>query len=131
MSQEMNDLIAGLSVALTAEELALAGLQGIICGEIVSQRIKRGMNQKEFAKFMGVTQGMVSKWEKGDCNFTLQSLVNIATKLGISLQSPFVPNPPIFESSHYVYPFPGSWTTISSNPPSYESVDSFEDAKEE
>ena len=41
------------------------------------------MTQKEFAKFMGVTQGMVSKWESGDYNFTIESICNILEKLDL------------------------------------------------
>lgn len=65
MSQGMNDLLTSLSVSLSAEEVAFNGLCGVICGEIVAQRVKRNMSQKQFAEFMGVSQGMVSKWERG------------------------------------------------------------------
>lgn len=34
-----------------------------ISARIERCRIEMGMNQQEFAKYMGVTQGMVSKWE--------------------------------------------------------------------
>mgnify|MGYP001522792011 CR=1 FL=1 len=34
MSQGMNDLLAGLSASLSAEEATLASLEAIICGEI-------------------------------------------------------------------------------------------------
>ncbi|CBK75268.1 Helix-turn-helix [Butyrivibrio fibrisolvens 16/4] len=41
------------------------------------------MTQKEFADFMGVTQGMVSKWESREYNFTIKSLNEICAKLGL------------------------------------------------
>ncbi len=41
------------------------------------------MTQKEFAEFMGVTQGMVSKWESREYNFTIKSLNEICEKLGL------------------------------------------------
>ena len=41
MSQGMNDLLTSLSVSLSAEEVAFNGLCGVICGEIVAQRVKR------------------------------------------------------------------------------------------
>ncbi len=34
---------------------------------------------------MGVTQGMVSKWESRDYNFTIRSLNEICEKLGLNL----------------------------------------------
>ena len=43
------------------------------------------MTQKEFADYMGVTQGMVSKWESREYNFTIKSLNEICQKLGLSL----------------------------------------------
>ena len=43
------------------------------------------MTQKEFAAFMGVTQGMVSKWESRDYNFTIRSLNEICEKLELDL----------------------------------------------
>jgi len=51
------------------------------------------MNRKQFAEFMGVSQGLVSRWERGETNFTLETLVNIASKLGLEMQSPIKPTP--------------------------------------
>lgn len=123
MSQGMNDLLSTLSVTLSAEDLLLSGLTGTICGEIVSQRIKRGMTQKKFAEFMGVSQGMVSKWESGDCNFTLQSLVHIASKLNIPMQSPFDLERFSYEAHSNVFKFSGKWTAYSSPSPTYQSAE--------
>lgn len=123
MSQGMNDLLAGLSGTFSAEEMMLVGLEASICGEIVSQRIKRGMTQKEFAAFMGVSQGMVSKWEKGECNFTLQSLVRIASKLDLKLQSPIASSGPHYVNAPRVAVFPGKWHTASTQSPEYHSSD--------
>lgn len=64
MSQGMNDLLVGLSDSFCAEDMMLAGLEASICSEIISQRIKRNMTQKEFAEFMGVSQGLVSNGRK-------------------------------------------------------------------
>lgn len=122
MSQGMNDLLVGLSASLSAEEIALSSLEAIICGEIITQRIERGMTQKQFAEFMEVSQSMVSKWEQGECNFTLQSLVKIASKLGLSLQSPIVPRPPAHAQMHETtVNFPGKWHTRATTPPVYQS----------
>ena len=124
MSQGMNDLLAGLSASLSAEEATLASLEAIICGEIITQRIERGMTQKQFAEFMEVSQSMVSKWEKGECNFTLQSLVKIASKLGLSLQSPIVPHTPAhIQSQATTVTFPGKWHTRATTPPVYQSTE--------
>lgn len=88
---ELLDLV---SKNLSAEDLMLAGLQAVIAAEITKKRLELHMTQKEFAEYMGVSQGMISKWENGESNFTLQTLVQIASKLGIQMQCPFVMNPP-------------------------------------
>lgn len=88
------EFLSALSQSMSAEDLMLAGLQGIIAAEIVRKRLSLHMTQKEFAEYMGVSQGMISKWEKGDSNFTLQTLVQIASKLDIQMQCPFVMEPP-------------------------------------
>lgn len=54
-----------------------------ISAKIELARLDRGMTQKEFAEFMGVTQGMVSKWESREYNFTIKSLNEICEKLGL------------------------------------------------
>ena len=121
MSQGMNDLLVGLSDSFCAEDMMLAGLEASICSEIISQRIKRNMTQKEFAEFMGVSQGLVSKWEKGECNFTLSSLVRIASKLGLRMQSPLTPCEPHYTDSPCITLLPIKWNTISTGSSKYRS----------
>ena len=121
MSQGMNDLLVGLSDSFCAEDMMLAGLEASICSEIISQRIKRNMTQKEFAEFMGVSQGLVSKWEKGECNFTLSSLVRIASKLGLRMQSPLTPSEPHYTDSPCITLLPIKWNTISAGSSKYRS----------
>lgn len=52
---------------------------------IVKQRIALGMTQKQFAEYMNVSQGMVSKWESTDYNFSMKALAEIAAKLDLEL----------------------------------------------
>lgn len=42
-----------------------------ISARIERCRLEMKMTQKEFAEYMGVTQGMVSKWESREYNFTM------------------------------------------------------------
>lgn len=80
-AKEANWISEGLSEAevITTVELAK------ISAKIERARIELGMTQKEFADYMGVTQGMVSKWESREYNFTIRSLNEISYKLGIPL----------------------------------------------
>lgn len=84
-------LLGSLSASLDDEELTLSAIQGLIAAEISYRRIQLGLSQKEFAEKMGVTQSLVSRWENGDSNFTMSTLVKIASRLDIEMQSPFVP----------------------------------------
>ena len=103
------DLLSGVSEMLSANDILLAGIQGLIAAEISIKRQAMGMSQIEFAKFMGVSQGMVSKWETGDCNFTLETLVAISQKLDIDMRSPFaskVQTSVVYPDKSNITPFP-------------------------
>lgn len=65
-----------------------------ISARIERCRIEMGLTQQEFAEYMGVTQGMVSKWESREYNFTIKTLNEICQKidleLSVSLEKPCV-----------------------------------------
>ena len=56
-----------------------------ISARIERCRIEKGMTQAEFAAYMGVSQGMVSKWESREYNFTIRTLNEICQKLNLEL----------------------------------------------
>ena len=80
-----NDVIDSLAEGLKKSDVITAKLLSKISISITQKRLELEMNQKEFADFMGVTQGMVSRWENGNCNFTIETLVQICEKLNLSL----------------------------------------------
>ncbi len=43
------------------------------------------MTQKEFAEHIKVSQGMISKWESGNYNFSIKTLAEVAEKLDMEL----------------------------------------------
>ncbi len=88
-----DELILALGKDLSDEDLALALIKGEIAGEIALRRVELGMSQDEFAKHMGVTPELVSRWENGEVDFTLSALVSIASRLGIEMQPVFKPRP--------------------------------------
>lgn len=47
------------------------------------KRLDLGMTQKELADYMGASQGMVSKWESREYNFTITTLNELCEKLGL------------------------------------------------
>ena len=56
-----------------------------ISARIERCRIDMHMTQQEFAQYMGVTQGMVSKWESREYNFTIKTLNEICQKIDLEL----------------------------------------------
>lgn len=60
-------------------------LKGKLAAIIFNKRMELNMTQTEFAKHLGVSQSLVSKWEDGEYNFTVEKISEVATKLGISL----------------------------------------------
>ena len=73
-------------------------MQLMITTTIKEYRIEKELSQKMFAEFMGVTQGMVSRWESGEYNFTIDNIAKICDKLKISPLS-------IFSTEKYEYLF--------------------------
>lgn len=49
-----------------------------------NQRKKRGLNQEQWGKLLGVTGATVSNWERGDSFPTAQELSKIATICGVA-----------------------------------------------
>lgn len=109
---DMYDLMDAVAPDISAEGLMLAGMQGLIAAEIAVKRHEKGMSQKDFAEYMEVSQGLVSRWEKGDCNFTLETLIKIASKLEIPLQCPFaLSRPQYYHTDGNITQFPSQWTS--------------------
>ena len=75
-----------LTKGISKEKLMIEKELSIIGARINLKRIELGMDQKEFAKFMGVSQGLVSRWESGSYNFTIANLVAICQKIDMDLQ---------------------------------------------
>ncbi len=71
---------------ITGADLISAKVLADISVAIFKERLKRDMTQKEFADLMGVSQGMVSKWESDNYNFTIETLASICDKLGFDLE---------------------------------------------
>ena len=111
-----------LSDGFSEEELLLSTMQGLIASEITIKRHEAGLSQKEFAKLVGVTQGLVSKWEAGDNNYTLSTLVKISKVLNIEMQSPFVLElPKAREGKDKIIDCPGAnrWSAVHSEETTY------------
>ncbi len=125
-NNNLEHLLAALSGHMSDEDLLLSVLQADIASTIASSRAAKKISQKELAESMGVSQGLVSRWENGDVNFTLQTLVRIAFQLDIAMKSPYNSlRHPHYRSFGNITPFPrhSSWSrsTVYS-PNKYETI---------
>lgn len=84
----LSDLVAAIAKNMTVAELAKATVNIQIQQMIHDTRLKKGWTQKELAERIGVKQSLVSRWESGDCNYTIDTLIDIADALGLSIQCP-------------------------------------------
>ena len=82
MAKVRNEMFEFISKYISKSDIYAAKIIGKVSAFICRRRSELGMTQKEFSKFMNVTQGMVSKWESADYNFTIESIAKISEKLG-------------------------------------------------
>lgn len=68
---------------LSETEKKQSRLKGIIAAAIENKRYGLSMSQVEFAKELGISQGMVSRLESTECNMSTDKLIEILEKLGI------------------------------------------------
>jgi len=78
ISNELQDLFAQY---LKDSDILAATALAKISATITKKRVALNMNQTAFAKHMGVSQSMVSKWESGNYNFTIETIAEICSKL--------------------------------------------------
>lgn len=90
----ISELLSVLAENLTDAQVLYADIQSRISHAISTERIRRKMNQSEFAELLDVSQTQVSKWENDDVNFTIKKLSEIATKLDLKLTCTLSPSKP-------------------------------------
>lgn len=81
----LDELLKIFEEDVTLAYIDAAKYLGKISAAIVNRRMELQMTQKEFAQYINVSQGMVSKWEGGNYNFTIKGLAEIADKLEMEL----------------------------------------------
>lgn len=115
---KLSEAFAGMAESLTLADVVAAKLQAKIAVAIVRKRLELGMTQKEFAEKMQVSQGMVSKWESEDYNFTIESLAQIAEKLDLQLDISLTTESEKYKKlgqKRSSSEWKGNWNTIKKN----------------
>ena len=84
----LSDLVVALTRHMTVADMAKTAMHIQTSQMIHDARRKKGWSQKDLADKMGVNQSLVSRWESNECNFTIDTLVDIADTLGLSVQCP-------------------------------------------
>ena len=87
-TKEMYEFISNY---ISKSDIYAASVIAKVSAFIINYRNRTGMTQKDFAKFMGVSQGMVSKWESAEYNFSVESIAQIAEKLECTFDIDFTP----------------------------------------
>lgn len=118
-SKSLKDILGIFEESLSTADILSAKIQSQICTAILEERLYRGMNQKEFAELLGVSQGMVSRWEGSDYNFTVNTLAKIAEKLDMSIDLTLTPNSKHDRDSYYKNT---SKITVFPKQPNYSSM---------
>lgn len=57
----------------------------IVGKEIRKRRKKLGLSGMELADLIGISQQQISRYERGECNITLENLFSLAIALEVSL----------------------------------------------
>ena len=73
---------------MSVVDMAQTALHIEISRTIRNARKQKGLSQKGLAEKMGVKQSLVSRWESSECNYTIDTLVEIADALGLSVRCP-------------------------------------------
>ena len=80
-----SDMFNNLSLAEREEARLLA----LIANEIMRIRKRAGLTQCQFAAKIGVTQPMISQWESGEYNFSIEMLARIFQALNTHVDMRF------------------------------------------
>lgn len=85
MVTKIREMLNKLSDDAPKSEMYAAHFMGKISSQILNKRLALNMTQKDFAEKLGISQVMLSKYESGDCNFTIRKLADLCMKLNIDL----------------------------------------------
>jgi len=80
------ELLKSFEKYLSDEDVVEIALSLKISDAVTKRRKELGLSQSDLAIKLGVTQPVVSKWESGDTNYTIRTIVDIFCALEIEFE---------------------------------------------
>ncbi|MEG0179610.1 MAG: helix-turn-helix transcriptional regulator [Oscillospiraceae bacterium] len=84
-SNTMKDLFSTFVDNINKSDVYALTAMANMSAALIKKRVSLGMTQKEFANYLNVTQGMLSRWENTEYNFTIKTMSELCEKIGYSL----------------------------------------------
>ena len=81
----IDELLSFFQDTLSPADVLSSKMMAQISTAITKERLKLHMNQADFAKHIHASQSLVSRWESGDYNFTIQKIAEIAASLNLDV----------------------------------------------
>lgn len=123
-NNDLSTLFSLFADSVTPEDILSSKLMSQVSSAIVKERLKLRMTQDEFAKHINVSQALVSRWERGNCNFSIKKIVEIASALNLDVNISFCNASLKLQSKSMDYATPATFTkTIcyQADAPSYSA----------
>lgn len=81
----IEDLLVLFEDSISPADALAAKLTAQISTCFTKERLRLHMTQHEFAEHIGATQSLISRWEKGDYNFSIKKICEIASALNLNV----------------------------------------------
>ena len=88
-SNQLSDVLDLFEDTLNPTDMLTAKIIAQISTAITNERLKLHMTQAQFARHIGASQSLVSRWERGDYNFSIRKIAEIAAALNLDVQFSF------------------------------------------
>lgn len=83
---------------LQSPEYWFEDAQNELYRQVVEYKKRKGINQTQLAKELGVTKGYVSQILKGEFNYTLKKLIDISLAIGLVPKIDYIPIAKVVEN---------------------------------
>ena len=82
---DISELLSLFEDVVAPEDVIFSFLSSEVTNLLIKERLKRNLNQSEFASLLGIRQSQVSQIENGECNCSLKKLAQYAAKLDLNI----------------------------------------------